>query len=207
MKIPTGGMGMMKKKKSILVVDDELGVRESLRMILAPIYEVHTAANGEEALKIVRSQNIDLVTLDLKMPGISGIDVLREIKSIKSDIEVIIVTAYGTINNADEAVRYGAGEFVLKPFEVKDLTTKVSKMLERKNYSQKIRNLIEEITFLLSMGESKKDELLIRARNLCEILMKGETPYPFAEEEVLNFASTIARFSGQTAGEAAKSPP
>ena len=72
----------MANKGTILIVDDEVGPRESLRMILKPIYEVCTAGDGQEAIRIINDKSIDLVTLDLKMPGLSGIDVLREIKKI-----------------------------------------------------------------------------------------------------------------------------
>ena len=67
----------MAYKRSILIVDDELGVRESLKMILKPNYQVHTATEGREALQFIQKNKIDLVALDLKMPGLSGIDVLR----------------------------------------------------------------------------------------------------------------------------------
>ena len=72
----------MKPQGSVLVVDDELGPRESLRMILRPLYDVKTASNGQEALQVLRKGRIDLITLDLKMPGLSGLDVLREIKKL-----------------------------------------------------------------------------------------------------------------------------
>ena len=103
---------------TILVVDDEVGPRESLRMILKPTYEVYTASNGQEALQFIRREKIDLVTLDLKMPGISGIDVLKEINKLNADIEVVIITGYGTLTNAVEAIRYGAVDFISKPFNV-----------------------------------------------------------------------------------------
>ena len=73
----------MAQQGSVLVVDDELGPRESLRMILQPLYEVKTASNGQEALQFLQEGKIDLITLDLKMPGLSGLDVLREIKKMK----------------------------------------------------------------------------------------------------------------------------
>ena len=72
----------MAQKRSILIVDDEFGIRESLKMILKPIYQVHTAADGKEALRCMQKDKIDLVTLDLKMPGLSGIDVLRRSKKM-----------------------------------------------------------------------------------------------------------------------------
>ena len=84
----------MKEEASVLIVDDELGPRESLRMILKPISNVYTAENGEKALEFIRQEPVNLVTLDLKMPGIPGIEVLKEIKGYNPDIEVIVLTGY-----------------------------------------------------------------------------------------------------------------
>jgi len=146
----------MANKGTILIVDDEVGPRESLRMILKPIYDVYTAGDGQEALKCIHDKNIDLITLDLKMPGLSGIDVLREIKKIQPDVEVIVITGYGTLNNAQEAIRFGAGDFISKPFNVADIIAIVSKSFERRNYNLKIKNLIQQIKGLRSsLGEDK----------------------------------------------------
>ncbi len=123
----------MAQKISVLVVDDELGPRESMRMILNPAYEVHTAADGQEALEFIRNHKVDLVTLDLKMPGLSGIDVVREIKRDNNDVEVIIITAYGTLQNFQDVRRYGVNEFVCKPFNVSDLIQTIDKSLRRRS--------------------------------------------------------------------------
>jgi DNA-binding NtrC family response regulator len=147
----------MAQKGSILIVDDEVGPRESLRMILKPIYEIYTATNGDEALQVIQKENIDLVTLDLRMPGLSGIDVLREIKKIKADVEVIVITGYGTLTNAQEAIRYGAGDFISKPFNVADIIAIISKSFERRNYNMKIKNLIQQIKDLRSAGPIKEE--------------------------------------------------
>ena len=147
----------MAQKGSILIVDDEVGPRESLRMILKPIYEIYTATNGDEALQVIQNENIDLVTLDLRMPGLSGIDVLREIKKIRADVEVIVITGYGTLTNAQEAIRYGAGDFISKPFNVADIIAIISKSFERRNYNMKIKNLIQQIKDLRSTGPQKEE--------------------------------------------------
>ena len=99
-------------KETILVVDDEPGLRESLQMILSPSYEVHTAAEGEGALRFIQDNDVGLVILDLHMPGLSGFDVLKSIKHFRSDTEVIIITGYATVKNAQEAVRLGAERFI-----------------------------------------------------------------------------------------------
>ncbi len=147
----------MISKGSILIVDDEVGPRESLRMILKPMYEVHTAENGQEAINFISQKKVDLVTLDLRMPGLSGIEVLQEIKKLQPDIEVIIVTGYGTLSNAQEAIRFGAGDFISKPFNVADIIAIVSKAFERRSYNMKIRGLIEKVRGLRSsLGENKE---------------------------------------------------
>ncbi len=150
----------MENQGSILVVDDEVGPRESLRMILKPTYDVYTATNGQEALQFISREKIDLVTLDLKMPGISGIDVLKEIKKLHADIEVVIVTGYGTLTNAVEAIRYGAVDFISKPFNVAEIISIVSKSVERRNFNLKIKDLIHKIKGLRVSGGNGQQEAL-----------------------------------------------
>jgi putative two-component system response regulator len=148
----------MAQKGSILIVDDEAGPRESLRMIFKPIYEVYTAADGQEALQCIQNADIDVVTLDLKMPGISGFEVLRGIKKLKADVEVIVITGYGTLKNAQEAIHYGAGDFISKPFNIPDIIAIVSKSFERRTYNLKINNLVEKIKTLRSMEEKNTED-------------------------------------------------
>jgi len=131
----------MAQKRSILVVDDESGIRESIRMILKPNYDVYTAANGSEALQCIQKDKIDIVTLDLRMPGLSGIEVLKEIKKSNADIEVIVVSAYGTPQDHQEAVRHGAGDFIIKPFNAPDLINSIGKSVERRSHNLTLRNL------------------------------------------------------------------
>ncbi len=138
----------MEPQGSILIVDDEAGPRESLRMILKPMYEVYTVENGQEAINFISQKKVDLVTLDLSMPGLSGIDVLKKIKKLQPDIEVMIVTAYGTLDNAQEAIRYGAGNFISKPFNIADIITIVGKAFEQRRYNMKIRALIQQVRSL-----------------------------------------------------------
>jgi len=130
-------------KEAVLIVDDEFGPRESLRMILNPLYEVHTASDGQEALRLIGEKNYDVVTLDLRMPGLSGIDVLKEIKKLRPDTEVIIITGYGSLENASEAIRLGTGDFISKPFNVADIISTVAKSIERRKYKLKIKSLVE----------------------------------------------------------------
>ncbi|MDY7033972.1 MAG: response regulator, partial [Thermodesulfobacteriota bacterium] len=106
----------MEDMANVLVVDDELGPRESLKMILKPMFNVYTAKDGQEALEFIKEKSVNLVTLDLKMPGMSGIDVLKEIKKCNPNIEVIVLTGYGSMNTAVDALRCGALDYLTKPF-------------------------------------------------------------------------------------------
>ena len=149
MQTPSAG-SRMPGKETILVVDDEAGPRESLRMILKPLYEVHTASGGQEALGLIRNKDIAVVILDLNMPGLSGIDVLKEIRKLKPDTEVIVITGYGTLTNAQEAIRFGAGDLISKPFNVAEIISIVSKSFERRSYTLRINTLIERMQSLRS---------------------------------------------------------
>ena len=131
----------MAQKRSILVVDDESSVRESIRMILKPKYDVYTAENGNEALQCIQKDKIDIVTLDLTMPGLSGIEVLKQIKKSNADIEVIVISAHGDPQNHQEAVHHGAGDFISKPFNAPDLINSIGKSAERRTYNLRLRNI------------------------------------------------------------------
>jgi putative two-component system response regulator len=131
----------MPPKGTILIVEDELGPREAIRLILKPFYELRSASTGEDALKIIQNETVDLVTLDLCMPGLSGFDLLKQIKKIKPDLEVIVITALAAMPNAQKAIRYGASDFLSKPFHVGEVLCTVRKSFERINYNSKIRDL------------------------------------------------------------------
>lgn len=150
----------MAYRGTVLVVDDELGPRESLRMVLKPVYEVFSASNGTDALQALRTHRIDLVTLDLRMPGISGIEVLKEIKKICNDVEVIIVTGLGTLTNAVEAIRHGAVDFISKPFNVAEILSIISRSMERRIFNLKMKNLMQSIKTVHLHGPEEMEEAL-----------------------------------------------
>jgi DNA-binding NtrC family response regulator len=115
-------------KKTVLVVDDELGAQESFRMILQDEYAVLIADDGEAALAMLTKQPIDLVLLDVIMPGMDGLETLRNIRKTHARLPVIMVTATKTIRTVVEAMRMGALDYVTKPFnvdEIKDVVKKV----------------------------------------------------------------------------------
>ena len=117
-------------KKSILVIDDEPKIRDILKDILEhEAYEVITAKEGEEGLRILGTKHIDLVLLDLVMPGVDGMDVLKQIVRRDPYLPVIIISAHGNIPIAMEAAQLGAVDFIEKPLEMKDLLSRVKDKL------------------------------------------------------------------------------
>lgn len=133
--------GMDASKPSILVVDDEMGPRESLKMILNPYYNVHTAERGMQAVEMLKQIPVDLVTVDLKMPGFSGINVLEKVKQHDPDIEAIIITGYGSLDTAIEGLRLGAFDYISKPFDVNHILSLVRRGLERRTAKAQLRQV------------------------------------------------------------------
>ena len=131
----------MGKKANILVIDDELGPRESLKMILKPHYNVYAVEKGEEATEILRQVPIDVVTVDLKMPGLHGTKVLERVKQHDPDIEAIIITGYGSMDSAIDGLRLGAFDYVSKPFDVAQILALIRRALERRKAKLQLKDL------------------------------------------------------------------
>lgn len=132
-------------KHSILLVDDEASILDSLGEGLRQAgYAVTEAASGEEAVSKLRSQRFDLVVTDLMMPGISGIELLKEAKNIQPKISVIILTGYGDMNSAIAALRLGADDYLLKPHGLEELFMRIKRCLEKQELQTKV-NFYEEI--------------------------------------------------------------
>ena len=141
----------MQPRHRILIVDDDAGPRESLNMILKPFYVIYLASNGEEALEMVKQYPIDLVILDLKMPGPQGTEVLKEIKRQHSEIEIIVLTGYGSLRSAVESIRYGAADYLLKPFNVAEIISVINKTLQKKRLYDDLKGFLKELGQLVGM--------------------------------------------------------
>lgn len=122
----------MDTKASLLIVDDEHGPAESLRMIFKPTYNVFVARSGHEALDILRTHAIDVATLDLRMPVMSGVEVMERIKRHDPDIEVIVVTGYSSVDTAVHALRHGVFDYISKPFDVPHISDLVGRAVARR---------------------------------------------------------------------------
>ena len=128
-------------KIRVLLVDDEAEFLETLAERLEiRNYDVTTSLSGEDALEKVRGYNFDVVVLDVLMPGIDGIEALREIKNIKPLTEVIMLTGHATVETAIEGMKLGAYDYLMKPTETQDLVMKIDKAHERKaEHQERIR--------------------------------------------------------------------
>lgn len=109
---------MPEKKHKILVIDDEQGVGDILKKILLKEgYDVHAVTRGHEGIKFVKEEGVHLVILDIKMPEMDGIEVLQKIREVDKDVVVIMLTAFGTLSTAREAMKLGAYDYITKPFD------------------------------------------------------------------------------------------
>jgi DNA-binding NtrC family response regulator len=130
-------------RPTILVVDDDPGLRDSFRVILEDDYEVLDVPDGPGALEIVRSCQVDLVLLDIRLPEMDGIEVLERIKALDEQVEVILVTAVKTVRTAVAAMKLGAFDYLTKPFDEEEIVAAIRRALER-------RALEREVVFLRS---------------------------------------------------------
>ncbi len=120
-------------KSRLLLVDDEEQFVETLSERLSMRdYDVTTSLTGEDAIEKIKNYNFDVVILDVRLPGIEGAEVLREIKNLKPLAEVIMLTGHGTVEMAIEGMKLGAFDFLMKPCETEDLTAKIDKAHDRK---------------------------------------------------------------------------
>src|SRR4029434_5443545 len=136
----------------ILVVDDDPGVRESFRLILEDHYDVVDVPDGPSALDVVRTSPMDLVLLDIRLPGMDGIEVLERIKAIDDRAEVILVTAVKTVRTAVAAMKLGAFDYLTKPFEEDELLSLASRALERRTLEREVALLRSELARTHDLG-------------------------------------------------------
>jgi len=172
-------------KIKILIVDDELIMRESLAGWLERDgHAVQTAASGEEALEKVKEAQFDIFLVDIKMEGISGLDVLRSVKESDPDADVVMITAYGSIPSAIEAMKDGAYDYMLKPFDPNELGVLIEKIIQHQEQAREniyLKEQYKERTRFESMiGQSKPmHEIFDLIRDVAPmdstVLITGET--------------------------------
>jgi two-component system response regulator HydG len=170
---------------TILVVDDYEAHRELMRSALAAAgFTVLTAASGEQALERINAGSVGLVLSDQQMPGMSGLDLLRALRELRPQLPVIMVTAYGTVESAVDAMRAGAADFIQKPFTPEALLLVVRRVLDHQELMEEVRNLRERVgdpyRFENILSKSPRmNEIFEMIRNLADldttVLITGET--------------------------------
>jgi PAS domain S-box-containing protein len=171
----------MRIPHNILIIDDELGPREALRMILKEQYSVTTAESAKEGLEMISEEpHFDVVILDIKMPEMDGISALKEIKKMNVDAEVVMVTAYASLETARQAIQFGALDYLIKPFDHKDVLNIVEKgiekrgtAIEQKQKQLSLENLVREQTkdlkitgqLLRTLYENANDGIILTNKN------------------------------------------
>lgn len=153
----------------VLVVDDERGVRESIRILLKWQYEVTLAMNGRDAIAKFPQVNPDVVLLDLRLGDMNGIDVLQNIKSQDPDVEVILVTAYASMETARKALHLGAFDYITKPYDLNELQKMVALGVERREKTRRNSVIMEtiqhDLTTLRREVESAKSRISLHVRD------------------------------------------
>ncbi len=216
----------MDDKVAVLVVDDEKVVRDGChRVLTGKGYEVLMAENGEVAIGILAKENVDIILLDLKMPVMSGEEVLEQVCPVYPEIPVIIITGHGTIDTAVECMKKGAYDFITKPFQIDQFLLTINRAAEKRRLEQKTRAYEEEKRrnlYDLNLEKSRlrtiincmANGVMVTNRNLEVVLhnpalmrlleIPGEVENPFSLERIFNNESLITTLKKIQSGESHK---
>lgn len=151
--------------KKILVVDDTKNIREMLKTFLEiEGHKVFEAKNAEEALDIFNNEQIDLMFTDIKLPNVSGTELLKQIKKNNKSVTIIVMTAFGTIKNAVECTKYGAAAYLQKPFTTKRIKAVLDEVMRKNNIKKDLNSYICLANKLLDDGDYiRAEEVLNKA--------------------------------------------
>jgi signal transduction histidine kinase len=147
-----------KRRGTLLVVDDEDGARQSLRMVFKDDYDLLMAEDGPTAIKLAQDHPIDVAVLDIRMAGMSGIEVLERLRYVNPDIEAIMITAYETTDTIRQALRLRASDYINKPFEIATIRAAVSQAMQRRTLESEIHSSAEKIQQLLAELQNQRIE-------------------------------------------------
>ena len=141
------------EKAKILVVDDEESMCKFMEIMLKKEgYSVSSSSDAAVALEQIKDENYDLVIADLMMPEMSGIELLSKARSVRPDLDFIMMTAFASVDSAIEALKKGAFDYITKPFKVDEIKIAVSKSLEQKNIVRENVQLKQELKYVKSRG-------------------------------------------------------
>ncbi|HYT60462.1 MAG TPA: response regulator [Haliangiales bacterium] len=153
------------EKRTLLIVDDEEGPRQSLRIVFKDDYNILLADNGNRAIELVKQNSVDAAVLDIRMSGMSGVELLGRLKEIDPSIEIVMLTAYETIETARQALRLGACDYLTKPFDISTMRTAIVSAMERHTLSEEIRTNNQKLRELQEeLHNQKLQEEIIRTK-------------------------------------------
>jgi len=188
----------------ILVIDDEVGPRESLRMLLKPDYQVHTADSVETGLKILREKGPDTIVMDIRMPGMNGIEGLRKIREIDPHLSVIMLTGFGALETAREALRLGANDYISKPFDAGEMRQIIDRNVERtrlQRTSEHAATEIKELNNRLMKELAQKERLASLGQASSEFVHDLSNPLTIVWGYVQLLAKKLERSENSDNGE------
>lgn len=171
---------------NILIVEDEQGPREALKLILSPYFNLYTVDRAEVAQQILATHPIDLVTLDLKLPDQPGTDLLATIRAEGHDVDVVIITGYGSLQSAIDAIRHGVAAYILKPFNVSELLDVIKKTLDRRKRFTSLQGALQALGNLWTAGTDVKTALA----NI-ETLLGAKNPELVQHASRVNFYASL----------------
>lgn len=146
------------KRGTVLIVDDEDGPRFSVKMALKDNYDIHMAADGPAAIEIVQKHKIDVAVLDIRMPGMSGVDVLERIKFLDPTIEAVMVTAFETTDTIRQSLKLRACDYLNKPWDIGAMRNAVASAMQRRTFDTEILNNNEKLKHLFNELQNEKVE-------------------------------------------------
>src|SRR5688500_275641 len=151
--------------KTILICDDDQGMRDTLSAILKRDYRVLTVSSGEAALVVLREEDVDLILLDVRLPGISGFDVLRIVKENYSLIECIMISAINEVETAVQAMKHGAYHYITKDFDYDELRSLVRNACERLDLNRQVITLTAQVA-----EQSERESVICPSRQVRSIV-------------------------------------
>src|SRR5277367_3739334 len=147
-----------KRRGTLLIVDDEDGPRQSLRVIFKDTYNILMAEDGPSAIDLAQKHEIDVAILDIRMAGMSGIEVLERLRFVKTDIEAIMITAFETTDTIRQALRLRACDYINKPFDIATIRAAVSSAMQRRMLESEIHTSAEKVHELLTELQNQRIE-------------------------------------------------
>ena len=163
----------------VVMIDDERGPRESMRFLLKDEFDIHCLDSVDKGLAFLKETPADMVILDIRMPGKSGIDALKEIRDIDADVSIVILTGYGALETAQQAIRLGANDYLQKPFEISDMLDCVRRYTRRTQLARRRANAaanLSELNARLNQELAHKERMAAMGRASAEFVHDLRNP-------------------------------